>query len=535
MDVDITVLIVGAGPTGLAMAIELLRHDIPFRIIDKKQEPTATSNALGVQPRTLELWDDQELLEEALSAGYTLNGLCIHTKGKKLAQLKTASLPTLYPFILALPQSDTEKMMIAYLKKNGVEVEFKKELLQVSERTEAVNAFIKNSDQEERISAQWLIACDGGHSKVRENLHIAFEGTVLPQHFMMADVIFSSPKIKETAEVYWHNNGPVLIIPYAQNRARIIFDVTKDKTFSQQKTPTDAQLHQAVLTRCKDAMTINEVIWRSGFHIQERILSQYRHNLIFFAGDAAHIHSPAGAQGMNTGIQDAYNLGWKLATVIKGNADISLLDSYHLERFPIARHVLMSSSVITRVITLTNPFWMSIRNLLFKVFSHQKHLARKMVLLISELSINYISSPLSKETVPNRHGPKAGERFCDCYLNQNKTDRLLNYVRGTKPVLLFFSGVQKNQRNKDLINLLSKLHAKYQEIFSYALVTVVDFSNEETQVQIIKDLEQYAHRQYRITAPRLYVVRPDKYISFRGDLADSNALEEYLANLFPKR
>ncbi len=532
MDVDITVLIVGAGPTGLAMAIELLRHGVPFRIIDKKQEPTVTSNALGVQPRTLELWDDQGLLEEALATGYALNGLSVHAKGKKLGQLKTSHLPTLYPFILALPQSDTEKMMIAHLKKNGIEVEFNKELLQVSEQTEAVNAVIKKSEGEERVRAHYLIACDGGHSTVRESLHMSFEGTVLPHHFMMADVIFSSPNIKETADVYLHSDGPVLVIPYSQNHARIIFDVSKDKTFAQQDIPTDVQLHQAVLRRCTDSITINEITWRSGFHIHEGILSRYKHNLIFFAGDAAHIHSPAGGQGMNTGIQDAYNLGWKLAAVIKGLADISILDSYQSERFPIARHVLMSSSIITRAITVTNPFGMSLRNLLFRVFSHQKRIARKMALLISELSINYISSPLSKEAAPNSHGPKAGERFCDSYLDQNKSDRLLNYIRGTKPVLLFFSGIQKNQYNKELNNLLTQLHAKYQEVFSYVLVTVVDFSSDNSEIQVVKDLEQYAHRRYKVRSPRLYVIRPDKYICFRGSLDDASSLEEYLAGLF---
>lgn len=533
MQIDTPVLIVGAGPTGLAMAIELQRHGIPFRIIDQKAHPNETSNALGVQPRTLEIWDDQDLISRAVEEGYQLTGLSLNDKGKQIGHFLTHSLLTLYPFILALPQYKTEMMFIEYLQKQNIDVEFNTRLVQISERTDFVSCLICDKEGHEHcITTQWLIACDGCDSTVRENLHLSFEGQKLKQHFMMADVRFTSSMPKDKAEAYLNSKGALLIIPFSNTEARIIFDVTHDKSYDNLKAPTDEQLRQVVKERCPFKIEITDIIWKSGFHISEKLLKNYKHNLIFFAGDAAHVHSPAGGLGMNTGIQDVYNLAWKLAAVINKHSSITLLDSYQNERVPIARRVLMTSTMMTRAITATNPVVINLRNFLINMACRQKKMVNTFVRTLSQLGVNYIDSSLTKEMAPSAHGPKAGERFLDCYIDKNNSDRLLNYLRGTKPALLFFSGVKRDNCNVTLLKILNDLSVRYGELFTYSLIVVDHFATESKHINIIEDLEQRVHRQYHITTPRLYAIRPDKYIGFRGYPNNKKELEAYLDNLF---
>lgn len=534
MDKDIQVLVVGAGPTGLSMAIELLRHQIPFRIIDKKAAPVETSNALGVQPRTLEVWDDQGLIQTALEQGFPLKGITIHSQGKKIADINTYNLTTtLYPFILALPQFRTEQMLLEHLKNNNVTVEYQCKLTQVTERTDTVIAHIKNSAKEdEQIRVKWLIACDGIHSTVREQLHVPFQGKELIQHFMMGDVLFQNPVDFDKAQAFFNPKGTFAIIPYDTNKARILFDVTHDPQYQTLSKPTDEQLQQAMKERCAADIKIEKVFWKSGFHIQERMVTNYKHNNVFFAGDAAHVHSPAGGQGMNTGIQDVYNLAWKLAAVINGECKPSLLESYNAERYPIAKNILINTTMMTRIVTIHNKFITSLRNFFLKFFTKEKRMLGHFLESLTQLAINYEDSLLTKEYTPNHPAPKAGDRFFDCYIDKQNSDRLMNHVRGIKPTLLFFSGILKDQKTDVLNDLLSELHKKYGEKFNYILVTASDYKSPNAAVKTIYDEQQLVHRKYQVTLPFLYMLRPDKYFGFKGKLSDAQVLEEYLAHLY---
>lgn len=528
-----TVLIIGAGPTGLAMAISLLQYQIPFRIIDKKPHPTTTSNALAIQPRTLEVWDDWGTLTTALDKGFCVNGLSLFDNNKTIGTVTIKGrLASLYSFILSLSQSETEHLLIEHLSKNGIEIEFQKELVLVSETSEHASAIVKDKNgNEETIISDWLVACDGKNSVIREQLRLATTHKELKQHFVMGDVILEDKERFDSALGIFQKAGTTLAIPFQKNKARIIFDVTYDDKFTHKKNPSQEEFEQLIKSRCPHFIKVQEILWVSGFRVNETLIKNYRHNCIFFAGDAAHTHSPVGGQGMNTGIQDSYNLGWKLANVIKGKMKPGLLETYHSERYPIAQKVLARSSMMTRLFTTQNLFLRLLRNIILRMVTHSHFISKKILGVLSELAIAYPISNLTCEDQPNNPGPKAGERILDVYLNKTTEDRLLNYLRGPKPSFVFFSGVLKDDRNDKLVELLIQMREKYQNSMHYYIAATRPLAATEG-ITVIIDSEQCLHRKYQVTLPTLYFIRPDKYIGYRGLLSQKENLIAYLKGLY---
>lgn len=443
---ELPVLIVGAGPAGLCAALTLARQGITCRLIDKKPAATQTSNALGVHPRSLEMWDDLGLMPGAHAVGEQLTGtIFFDSQGQTLMQMQLAdSVDTPYPYTYSIPQSDTEALLAERLKDFNVSVERSIDLVGLSQTDEGVSASVKTaSGGTETIAAAYVLGCDGFHSATRDLLDVAYEGSDLPQTFMMCDAPLSVPFPSNNILLSPTKQGVVAVFPM-KGSARTILDVTQDDPVQSGESPTQAHFIDALKKRWSFPHTLGEPHWMSHFTIHERLAARYRCGRIFLVGDAAHVHSPAGGQGMNTGMQDAYNIGWKLAGVIKGHLNPRYLDTYVSERRPVAQAVLSSSSTMTTLMSLRASPLIALRNFMLKHLASRRAFQNKQANQITGLSYHYRDSPLSKGSL----------------LGLSAGDRMPWIVRGEKWVL-FLSNVCKERAQ---IEALMRQHTAWARV-----------------------------------------------------------------------
>lgn len=526
MQTSTPVLIVGAGPSGLTMALELHRYGIPFRIIDKQIKPVPTSNALAVHPRTMEVWSDMGFISEALVLGTKLRGGHIYSGRKKLAQIDFSHLDTDYPFVLGLAQRVTEAMLIKQLKKHNIAVEMDVELTDFYQDDSGLKLTLRHSDgDEEEVQANWLIACDGGHSIIRERLKIPFEGRELEQHFVLADLVIQSDEIsQDELSLFSSKQGLFAIIPFDKMYSRVLAEVSNDPELREAKTVTDAQLKRLFAERCPFKLKFSEPVWTSGFWIHERMIPNYRHHRVLFVGDAAHVHSPAGGQGMNTGIQDAYNLAWKLALLIQKKAKFSILETYQSERHPVGEQVLHDTSLLTKFMALHNSFLRMLRNFVIGMIGKSQRFQQAFAEKLSMINIRYQDSLLVKDCMPRALGPVAGSRMLDVHCGEQ---RLFDLVKGSQFVLLIFSGVTEQTNIFNFLQLQSSMLEQYKDMVKSVLINTQDDFYEWNNGKIF-DSELKVHKRYGVTESSLYLIRPDKYIGFRGTIDDQEELVKYL-------
>lgn len=411
------VVITGAGPTGLSMAAQLVRYGIDFIIIDKNNGPTTLSKALVVQARSLEIFRELGLAEQAIKTGQVTSRMNLFFNGKRKVSINISGLGkgiSHFPFALSLEQSQTEQLLHEYLICRNKTVEWNTELTRIDRDNDCVIANVKKTDgTSQRIIADYLVACDGAGSEVRHSLQLPFSGTTEPKLFYVADVILNSPVIKDD-ELYMYmiRHAFVLFFPMEGDGHYRVIGVLPDKSEIDGEYRF-ADIEQSIKDQIISPVEFIRLKWFSTYKVHSRMAASFMKDRCFLAGDAAHIHTPAGGQGMNTGIQDAYNLAWKLAFVLKGFAGNTILGTYNTERMANARHLLQTTDRMFDIMSGINPFWNYIRVHIFPSFlaliTHSSFVNRRIFPLLSQTGIAY---PDSKLTIKSSIGKvKAGDRI----------------------------------------------------------------------------------------------------------------------------
>jgi 3-(3-hydroxy-phenyl)propionate hydroxylase len=535
------VLIVGAGPTGLAAAMSLARAHLPVRLIDKAPQPNPYSRAIGIQARTLELLEQHRLIEPFLELGHRARIANLFSNGMRLAQLDFDPLHTRYPYLLFLDQSVTERLLAEHLATLGVTVERGVELTMFSQGSASVQATLRHADGHlETIRPPYMIAADGAHSAIRHRLGLSFEGKTFEQTFLLADLHAETDWPDDEFHIFASGEGLVALFPMGHGRHRLIADqapepaavaapltpaVLGEPPLDQVPPPSLEQCKALIARRIRERVDVSELTWSSYFHLNSRMVDKLRVGRIFLAGDAAHVHSPAGAQGMNTGIQEALNLGWKLARVLEGAAPDRLLDTYHMERHPIEREVLRQTGFITQMAGADHGPLKLLRERVMPVLAALGPLRDAARSTISELSIQYRRSPLTLERVLDG-GPRAGERAPDALVHV--VDGPLGRAPGVGCIFdlhdpAYFS----------LFLLVPPLPADDTPLDPAAKHAPPSDPEVERLMGEVERLLPGAVRTWRITdttgdggpalsesygrtRPSFYLVRPDGYISARG-------------------
>ena len=518
----VDVIIVGAGPTGLALGCGLLRHGVRVRVVEREPLPPTTSRALGVQARTLEILEGLGIVDEALARGLRMEGLNAFADGSRRLHLRFEGIDSPYPFALILPQSETEQVLAGHLVSLGGAVERGCELASFAQDDDGVTSVLRHADGlDETVRSAWLVGCDGAHSTVRRALGIAFEGSALESQFVLADVAVEGPLVAREANGFLHPSGVLGFFPMGDGRWRLVAQVPLgEHTVAD---PTLAELQALVDQRGPGNVRLGDPTWLSHFRINERRVRRYRDRRVLLAGDAAHIHSPVGGQGMNTGIQDAMNLAWKLASVVNGKAPEALVDSYEVERAPVAENVLRMTGVMTRSITSGSPWVRGIRNFAMSLVTALPPLRRAVATRVAELDVGYRASPIVDESwtfgfVPG--GPRAGERAPDGLLRDAERGddrRLFDVLRGTRHRVLLFGGRRPSRvGNEKLEAVAARVEEKLADRISIHAVAIEGAPRFSRTASSWIDPQGAVHRRYGAWGPSIYLVRPDGYVGFRG-------------------
>ena len=405
------VLIVGAGPVGMTLASELARYGVPVRIVDKAAQRTDKSKALVVWSRTLELLERGAATAPFINAGIKAVAFNFSAGDKVIGRVSMGSVQSPYPYGLMLPQSETERLLEERLRNLGVAIERRTELMTFKTGPGSIEALLRHAaGPEETASADWLVGCDGAHSTVRHCLGASFSGQALDSDWILADVHLKGYPFPDNENaIYWHRDGIFVIFPISPGRYRVVANLPSSG-IEHPPAPSLEQVQVVINRRGPPRLTAFDPVWLSCFRINSRKVSSYRWGRVFLAGDAAHVHSPAGGQGMNTGMQDAFNLAWKLALVVRGICNEHLLDTYSPERSKIGDEVLKATERVTSLGTLRNPLAQTVRNLAGHVMLGLAPVQHALADNVTEISIGYPESPLNGPSMDGA-GPKPGERI----------------------------------------------------------------------------------------------------------------------------
>jgi 2-polyprenyl-6-methoxyphenol hydroxylase-like FAD-dependent oxidoreductase len=519
------VLIVGAGPSGLMMAAQLLRYDIQPIIIDNKQGPTSHSNAVGVQARSLEIYRQLGIISRVIPNGKPTGGLSFNQGGREMASLSFTDVGkglTPFPYLLLYQQSKNERALLDNLTQNCCPVYWNTSLISLQQEPGSVTAQIKSNGEEYQLKCDWVIGADGAHSTIRKQLQIPFKGDTYPSFFYLADLKLATDfLIGDYIQLYLDKDDLAGFFPLPEKDCYRIIGSLPDK-FEQREETTADDILPYLSDLTKSTVKIEENHWFTTYKLHHRMAERFREQRCFLIGDAAHIHSPVGGQGMNTGLQDAYNLAWKLAGVINGQIKEGILDSYAGERMPVARtllnttdkafNIVMSKSWVTRIYRK----WI-MPNIL-KLAWKSKRIKTFFFKVVSQIGISYrdsnINVHLSKSTKV-----KAGDRvpYLKVYDEKKETETDLHEWCAKPGFTLIVFGKFDEMF---LFTIARWITNKYPGLLNFFYLPP-----SGKNVDVFDAFDADPHRQMAI------VVRPDMHIGYMNDVVDLGMLDNYLQNV----
>jgi pentachlorophenol monooxygenase len=516
----------------------LRRRGVDCRVVDQLSEPPQYAKAVGIQPRTLEMWEDMGLLRAALDAAIPMTGQLLYVNGEQAARI-VLELPPEIPYaFVALPQYETERLLRERLADFGQQAERGVALRSFEQDADGVSAVLAGPEGEETVRARYLIGCDGAHSVVRKGLGLSFEGDALPEEYMLGDVEldWSMPRgfaIRVVHQTDGKVDDALICIPLpGRSRYRASMMVAPELASApsgevehglatDRPGPTLEQI-QTVLDRLAPVpATASNLRWSSVFRISHRLVDRYAEGRVFVAGDAAHIHPPTGAQGMNTGIQDAYNLAWKLALAVQGKAADGLLESYNKERLPVGEEVVGRT----------------VRSAQAQYRGADGDDATTTVLREAQLLVAYPESPLNGEDIAGQllsGGPAPGERAPDARgLRRDAASdplRLFELLSGADLVLLLYADTSAGS---DVLSSFEVLAAAARERAGITVYAVLGtgVENQLAEVPAVEDREGAFANAYGASGACAYLIRPDGYVAYRAAPVDSERLLAHLGRI----
>ncbi|WP_251094258.1 FAD-dependent oxidoreductase [Streptomyces sp. Caat 7-52] len=412
----IEVLVVGAGPVGLTTAYELTRRGVRVRLVDAAAGPAATSRAIATHPRTLETYDQIGLLDAVLARARRITAFTLFQNGRRLARLDAdySASPTRFPFTVTIEQVATEEVLREALAGLGVHVEWGVRLENFGQDPEGVTATLRTADGgTEAVRVPWLVGTDGGHSTVRKVLGLPLVGES-NETWLLADAAVDTELPPNSIYLIRVDGGTLMMAPMPGERRWRMLD-TVDVSYGGDDAAVAERFSRKLTAGLGHEVRVHSPRWVSVFTAQQRMVPDMRAGRVFVAGDAAHVHSPASGQGMNTGIQEAYNLAWKLALVVHGHAREELLDTYAAERVPVGRTLLSSTKRATQLVALKNALASVALPVVFTAARLLPPLRRKMQRTalgrVSGLDLRYTDSPLTSAQDASGPGPRPGERI----------------------------------------------------------------------------------------------------------------------------
>lgn len=510
---SVDVLIVGAGPTGLTLAAMLARAGVSFRIVDKEKIASDKSRALVVHAKSLELFQKLEIADELVDVGRKGMGASVYLNGEEVLDAEigdTGLEDSPFSFILFVSQAETERVLTKALKNSGGNIERGIEATKLETDANGVNATLAHDGNEEIVRAKYVVGCDGAHSVVRHSGDFKFEGEKYLQDFVLADAFLDledGPKLR----LCFNDDGLVALFPlHDDNRYRVL--ATRAESAADDAGDPTLEEVQALLEKFTPFRAkLYNPQWLARFRLHHRQADHYRQERYFLAGDAAHIHSPAGGQGMNTGIQDAANLAWKLTLVLKNGAPDSLLDSYEEERHPVGAQLLKTTDRMFSMNTTSSPAMIALRNFVVKRVAPQiikTELRGLGFRFLSELDIAY---PKSSIVIEHGHGLSstlhAGDRGPDAPFDSST---IFEASKSLTHHLFIFAGDDADEKSA-----AGKFASESDRNHPWLSSHFVGASNA------------VARERYGIKTHGMVLLRPDGYVAVRAAAFDDEILKTY--------
>lgn len=519
-------MVVGAGPTGLLLAFELARRKIDVKVIEKHSSRQEISKALVLQARTLEVMDLCGLGEEFLARGYPAPGLNIGLHGSAGVAVDLRQLKTRYPFLLVLPQNDTEEILERRLADEGVTIIRGCELLSLNQNENAIESVARSNGTEKiTFSSAYVVGCDGAHSSVRTAAGIPFEGEDLDWTVFLADVKLDASFIRTRITNFTAHRGFVSVLPFLGEFSRI-FAVD----FEKQQIPVTEELRLTDLQDTIDAIlpskvTLSEPRWITRFRSPSRQAPSMRSGRVLLAGDAAHAHTPAGGQGMNSGLQDAHDLSWRLAAVVQGRSSVSLLDEYSEERTTVNRKTQRNTDQMFRSFVLTNPVLKMGRDLLLRSSLPIPPIQRAVAEELSNIGVQYSFTEESRRQ--DRRGEslktaiRPGQRIPDADLWAPGEPHLRLYELLRSPSFHLCIYVSVNRLHAEWNGLRELLDNITETLGAECRSTVILDEGLPAEVnlgaKVVIDYKGQFAAITRASTGSVFLIRPDGYLAFRID------------------
>jgi 2-polyprenyl-6-methoxyphenol hydroxylase-like FAD-dependent oxidoreductase len=509
------VLVVGAGPTGLLLAAELERRDVPCLLMDALDAPQGWDRATVVHERSLEIFEALGIADPLIAEGVKTRGARFRSDGEILAELSLDLTDSRYGFQLGVSEEVTESVLTEYLEAQGGAITRSTRLVGLEPGEDAVTATIERDGERREVVVRWVVGCDGSHSSVREAAGIDYPGTDIEAAWAVFDATLEGWN-DDYDLVFAHlDRPPVILTPLPERRWRVYLRPTSDSS------DLVAEAGE-VVRRYEPGATFTEVENPTRFHCHSRIAARYRSGRVLLAGDAAHACTPAEGHGMNTGLQDAFNLGWKLASVCRGEAGSGLLDTYELERRPVAERVVTSGAEVESAHAMTDPNMRAKRDAEIRRTLADPDVAHHEAAAASELDRSYPRSRVvagddGSGAAPGRLLPDTGD--VEPVDGDPRPLHELTHHRGH--TLIVLGGPQADSGR------VGSLVADVEELSGAGVDAVVGLSTHPDGPRVGR-IEESAAAQLGVVDVTVLGVRPDRYIGLRDDSGDPGALAAYL-------